>query len=70
MIVFILDSMGARDTGISSVCDLFCGAGGFSLGFKRAGFRIAVGFDNDPSARGPPPMAEWIADSLYLNLRF
>ena len=59
MIVFILNSMGARDTGISSVCDLFCGAGGFSLGFKRAGFRIVAGFDNDPSAR-----ASYIANGL------
>ena len=28
--------------------DLFCGAGGFSLGFEQAGFSIAAGFDNDP----------------------
>lgn len=26
--------------------DLFCGCGGMSLGFEKAGFRIAAGFDN------------------------
>jgi site-specific DNA-cytosine methylase len=30
-----------------TVVDLFCGAGGFSEGFKRAGFRIQLGLDND-----------------------
>jgi DNA (cytosine-5)-methyltransferase 1 len=29
------------------VIDLFCGAGGFSRGFKDAGFDIALGIDND-----------------------
>jgi DNA (cytosine-5)-methyltransferase 1 len=27
--------------------DLFCGAGGLSLGLKQAGFRILAGVDND-----------------------
>lgn len=30
--------------------DLFCGAGGFSLGFKTAGFDLLFGLDNDPNA--------------------
>ncbi len=31
-----------------SVCDLFCGAGGFSLGFKQAGFEGLLAVDNFP----------------------
>lgn len=30
------------------VVDLFCGAGGFSLGFEQAGFRIGAAVDSDP----------------------
>lgn len=33
-----------------NVLDLFCGAGGFSKGFKDAGFNIAAGIDNDKDA--------------------
>lgn len=33
-----------------SVVDLFCGAGGFSEGFRQAGFDILAGSDNDPDA--------------------
>ena len=33
-----------------TVVDLFCGAGGFSEGFRQAGFRILLGVDNDRSA--------------------
>ncbi len=33
-----------------SVVDLFSGAGGISLGFRNAGFRVLAGLDNDPSA--------------------
>ena len=32
--------------------DLFCGAGGFSLGFKTAGFEHLWGMDNDQNAVG------------------
>jgi len=31
----------------SGVVDLFCGVGGLSIGFRRAGFRIAAGIDID-----------------------
>lgn len=30
--------------------DLFCGAGGLSVGFERAGFKAAFAIDNDPAA--------------------
>ncbi len=33
-----------------TVVDLFSGAGGFAEGFRRAGFRILLGIDNDPAA--------------------
>jgi DNA (cytosine-5)-methyltransferase 1 len=32
------------------VVDLFAGAGGFSEGFRQAGFRVLAGSDNDPDA--------------------
>ncbi len=32
------------------VVDLFCGAGGLSEGFRRAGFRVALALDNDAVA--------------------
>jgi DNA (cytosine-5)-methyltransferase 1 len=33
-----------------TVVDLFCGAGGLSLGLMRAGFRPCLGVDRDPFA--------------------
>lgn len=33
-----------------NVIDLFCGAGGLSYGFERAGFKILLGIDNDKRA--------------------
>lgn len=33
-----------------TVLDLFCGCGGLSLGFKRAGFRIQAGIDHDAAS--------------------
>ena len=33
-----------------NVLDLFCGAGGLSLGFENAGFNIVLGIDNDAKA--------------------
>lgn len=34
----------------NNVIDLFCGAGGLSLGFSKAGFNILLGIDNDISS--------------------
>jgi DNA (cytosine-5)-methyltransferase 1 len=36
--------------GSQSVLDLFCGAGGLSLGFENAGFDVIAGVDNDEDA--------------------
>lgn len=36
-----------------SAIDLFCGAGGLSLGLKQAGVRIAAGIDLDPACAYP-----------------
>lgn len=35
----------------ASVIDLFCGAGGLSYGFKKAGFDVVAGFDIDDNCR-------------------
>lgn len=35
------------------VVDLFCGAGGLSLGLQRAGLDIAAGCDIDPACQYP-----------------
>lgn len=37
--------------GEGGVVDLFCGVGGLSLGFKKAGFRISAGIDLDAAGR-------------------
>jgi DNA (cytosine-5)-methyltransferase 1 len=33
-----------------TVIDLFCGCGGFSLGFEQCGFRVVAAIDSDPHA--------------------
>ena len=33
-----------------TVVDLFCGCGGFSLGFEQVGYKILLGVDNDQQA--------------------
>ena len=40
-----------RSWGGPKVIDLFCGAGGLSLGLKRAGFSTALAVDNWPAAQ-------------------
>lgn len=52
-----------KQSGSPTVIDLFCGCGGFSLGFERAGFRVVAALDSDPHAihtykRNRPEMAE------------
>jgi DNA (cytosine-5)-methyltransferase 1 len=37
----------------ASTVDIFCGAGGLSLGFKQAGLSISAGVDMDPSCQYP-----------------
>ncbi len=36
--------------GAPGLVDFFSGAGGFAEGFRRAGFRVLLGVDNDPAA--------------------
>ena len=38
------------DRGRPTALDLFCGAGGLSLGLEQAGFRVLAGADSDPWA--------------------
>lgn len=42
--------VGVRAQNRFRVIDLFCGAGGFSEGFKQAGYQIVAGNDIDPDA--------------------
>jgi DNA (cytosine-5)-methyltransferase 1 len=39
-----------RDHSLPTVVDLFCGCGGFSAGFKLAGFEVLLGVDSDATA--------------------
>jgi DNA (cytosine-5)-methyltransferase 1 len=39
-----------RCSGRPTMIDLFCGLGGFSLGFIQAGFEAIAGLDNDPAS--------------------
>lgn len=38
---------------MTSVVDLFCGAGGLTHGFVLEGFSVAAGIDMDPACRFP-----------------
>ena len=44
--------MGKKTTSIVAI-DLFCGAGGLSLGLQQAGINVAAGIDLDPACRYP-----------------
>ncbi len=50
------------------VFDFFCGCGGASAGFKKAGMEIALGLDNDLDAgqtfKANFPEAEFIGDDI------
>ena len=55
-----------------TVVDLFCGAGGFSEGFRRAGFRVVLGVDKEPrmlaAFKANHPDAEaWERDVLEID---
>lgn len=59
---------------IPRVLDLFCGAGGFSCGFRMAGFKIVLGIDKDEyvaeTYRKNHPGAEFLlADITKLKLK-
>lgn len=45
-----LDRFTGHGDGRPTAVDLFCGAGGLSLGLERAGFNVLVGADSDPWA--------------------
>jgi len=54
------------------VIDLFCGAGGTTLGFKLAGFDVILGVDIDPVALSSynanhPEIETWMMDILDLT---
>ena len=42
------ERLGERPVGV----DLFCGAGGMSLGFEQAGFDVLAAVDSDPRLAG------------------
>jgi len=46
----IIEQPSVDDLASPVLLDLFCGAGGMSLGFQMAGFTIGLGVDNDPLA--------------------
>lgn len=57
---------------MKTVVDLFCGAGGFSEGFRRAGFQIVLGVDKEPKMlatfRANHPDTEvWERDVLTID---
>jgi len=49
--------------------DLFCGAGGFSEGFRSAGFNVIGGADNDPDACATYALNFPEAEVVWGNLR-
>ena len=55
-----------------NVLDLFCGAGGLSCGFERAGFNIVLGIDNDTILlfRYPSHMLRAMSRILSLMISF
>ncbi|MYB11107.1 MAG: DNA (cytosine-5-)-methyltransferase [Acidimicrobiia bacterium] len=46
----LLDWVPSRKTQRPLAADLFCGAGGLSIGLRDAGYDVALGVDNDPVA--------------------
>lgn len=48
----LLEAYADRDAGRPLAVDLFCGAGGLSLGLEAAGFEVVLGVDTDEEALG------------------
>lgn len=61
--------MGNADTSDATVVDLFCGAGGLSHGFQKAGYRVVLGSDIDPTFgrtfRASHPDAAFVATPIH-----
>lgn len=51
------------------VADLFCGMGGFSYGFKKAGYDIVYGIDNDKDCVDTFKLNNPEAISMYKDIR-
>lgn len=54
------------------VIDLFCGVGGFSEGFKQAGFEVVLAIDNwelalNSHKANHPDSEHWLVDIMYLE---
>lgn len=63
-----------KNTGRPTAIDLFCGAGGSSLGFKLAGFDIILAVDNNEVALSSyeanhPEVETWQTDIMQLNAK-
>lgn len=52
------------------VLDLFCGAGGFSLGFEMVGFETSLAIENVNNWINSTEANNWIEIGLYNDLEY